>query len=429
MSGFRPSRFLCLPLCLLIVAISCNKPQAAPPAEPGNVTVTHPVVHRVMEWEDYSGYLTSPDMANVVARVSGLVVEASFREGSLVHQGEVLFVIDDRPFKADVSSKQADVKRGQAQVDLAQATLHRLDKVRETRAISEEDYDTAKANLEQAQATLAAAKAALETSQLNLQWTRVTAPINGRVSRQMVQAGNMVNGGSGQSQSTLLTTIVQVDPLYCYVNIPERVASQFQRIAEVHGKPGHVDVPCNVQLESETGYPHQGVIDFVDNRVDVNTGTVMIRGVIPNQNGVINAGAFARMRIPGSAAYDAVLIPDAAIGTEQNERFVWVLGAENAVQSRRVKLGALFGALRAITDGLTANDVVVVNGLQMARPGAKVNPQMTTIAPAVLEAIDKAYPTTLPAVNGAAVNGAGASTAPATTFPVMSAPGATGPQS
>jgi len=277
MSGPHVSRFFYfIPMYLVaVVTASCDKQQNATAPEPPNVTVTHPVQHRVMEWGEYSGYLTSPDMSNVVARVSGLIMEATFKEGSLVHQGDILFVIDDRPFKADIKSKDADVARGQAQVDLTTATLRRLEKVRETRAISEEDYDTARANLEQANATIAAAKAALQTSQLNLEWTRVTAPISGRVSRQIVQAGNMVNGGSGQSQSTLLTTIVEVDPLYCYVNIPERVAMQFQKLA-TENHQGHVNALCYVQLESETGYPHKGIIDFVDNRVDVNTGTVTI---------------------------------------------------------------------------------------------------------------------------------------------------------
>jgi len=409
MSGPRPSRFFHLiALCLLPVTTgSCNKQQNAQPPEPPSVTASYPVTRQVMDWADYSGFLTSPDMANVVPRVSGLIVDASFREGSLVNKGDILFVIDDRPFKADVNSKQADVTRGQAQVDLTTATLHRMEKVRETKAISEEDYDTAKANLEQAQATLAAAKAALETAKLSLEWTRVTAPINGRVSRQMVQVGNMVNGGGGQSQSTLLTTIVQVDQLYCYVNIPERIATTFQKLAQVHGQPGHVNVPCYIQLEGETGFPHRGNIDFVDNRVDVNTGTELIRGVMPNPNGVVNAGSFARMRIPGSAAYEAILIPDAAIGTEQSERYVLVLGPQNTVQARRVKLGELFGTMRAITEGVKPTDAVIVVGLQMARPGGKVIPQVVPISQADLEAIDKSIPATLPAATQPA-------TAPAT---------------
>jgi RND family efflux transporter MFP subunit len=405
MSGPPVPRFLhVIPLALLITTVSsCNKPPPAPPPEPPSVTISYPVVHRVMEWEEYSGYLTSPDTANVVARVSGLIVEATFKEGSLVHQGDILYVIDDRPYKADVSSKQADIEKAQAQLDLALATLHRLDKVRQSKAISETDYDTAKANVEQAQASLAAAKAALDTAQLNLEWTRVTAPINGRVSRQMVQAGNMVSGGNGQSQSTPLTTIVQVDPLYCYVNIPERVAMRFQELA-AGNKPqgvGNVRVPCYIQMENETGYPHEGLVDFVDNRVDVNTGTVLVRGVMPNVSGVINPGSFARMRIPGSAPYQALLIPDVAIGTEQNERFVLVVGADNTVQSRRVKPGALFGNLRVIVDGVKAGEAVVVNGLQQARPGAKVKPHEAPIPPGDLEALDKLMP--------------GPGTAPATT--------------
>jgi multidrug efflux system membrane fusion protein len=377
-----------------LLAQSCQGPPANKPPEPPDVTVSSPVAHEVIQWDDYSGYLSSPDMSNVGARVGGLILEARFKEGALVHQGEVLFVIDDRPFKADVDSKKADVAKAQAQVDLAEATLRRLDKVRNTKAISEEDYDTAKANLEQAQASLASAQAALETSQLNLQWTRVTAPVTGRVSREYVQPGNLVNGGSGQGQATLLTTIVAIDPLYCYINVPERAALRYQELVaeEKQANVANAHIPCYLQLEIETTYPHEGMIDFIDNSVDVNTGTVQIRGVIPNSNGVMTPGLFARMRIPGSGRYAALLIPDAAVGTEQNERFVLIVGADNVVRSQPVKLGALFGTLRSIVDGLKPGELVIVNGLQQARPGAKVNPHEAPISTAELEALEKTLP-------------------------------------
>lgn len=381
-------------LFLIAFAQSCQKPPETQPPPPPNVTVSYPLQHEVIQWDEYSGYFSSPDMSNVEARVSGLITQALFREGSLVHKGDVLFVIDDRPFKADLDSKKADVARAQAQVDLATATLRRMDKVRNTRAISEEDYDTARANLEQNQAALAGANAALETAKLNLQWTRVTAPITGRISRQYVQAGNLVNGGSSQGQATLLTTIVDIDPLYCYINVPARSALRYQELVaeEKQANVANARIPCYFQLENETTFPHEGLIDFIDNRVDVNTGTVQIRGVLTNPTGVLTPGLFTRMRIPGSGRYRALLIPDVAIGTEQNERFVLVLGPDDVVRSQPVKLGAPFGTLRSIVSGVKPGELVIVNGLQSARPGTKVNPREVQIPAAELEALEKTLP-------------------------------------
>jgi RND family efflux transporter MFP subunit len=381
-------------LLLLTLAQSCYKPPENPPPPPANVTVSYPLEHEVIQWDEYSGYFVSPDMSNVEARVSGLITQALFKEGALVHKGDELFEIDDRPFKADLDSKKADVAKAQAQVDLATATLHRMDKVRNSRAISEEDYDTAQANLEQNKAMLAGAKAALDTAQLNLQWTRVTAPISGRVSRQYVQPGNLVNGGSSQGQATLLTTIVAIDPLYCYINVPERAALRYQEMVaeEKQANVASAHIPCYFQLENETSFPHEGVIDFIDNRIDVNTGTVPIRGVLSNPTGVLTPGLFARMRIPGSGRYKALLIPDVAIGTEQNERFVLVLGLDDVVRSQPVKLGVPFGTLRSIVSGLKPGERVVVNGLQQARPGTKVNPHEAPVSTAELEALAKTLP-------------------------------------
>jgi RND family efflux transporter MFP subunit len=379
---------------IVIVAQGCDRrSEARTPPPPADVTVSYPLLHEVIQWDDYSGYLTSPDMANVAPRVSGLIVAAPFKEGSLVQKDQVLFEIDPRPFQADLDSKKADVAKAQAQVNLTSATLQRMDKVRNTRAISEEDYDTAKANLEQAKAGLAAANAALETSQLNFDWTHVTAPITGRVGRQSVEVGNLVTGG-GQSTATLLTSIVAIDPLYCYINVPERAALRYQELVvlEKHANIANAHIPCFIQLENETIYPHEGVIDFIDNRVDVNTGTVQIRGVIPNPNGVMTPGLFARMRIPGSGRYEALLIPDAAIAAEQNERYVLVVGPDNMVRQQPVKLGVLFGTLRSIVEGLAPGQAVVVNGLQHATPGTKVNPTMAPISPAQLEALENTLP-------------------------------------
>ena len=345
----------------------------APPPAPA-VTVSKPMGREVIEWDEYTGHLESPELVNVAARVSGFIEEAHFQEGALVHKGDVLFVIDDRSFRADLDSKTADVAKAVSQLELAQVHMARFEKVHGTKAISDEDYDTAKASLSQAQSVVAGAKAAEELSRLNLEWTRVVAPITGRISRKYVTEGNLVNGGVGQA--TLLTTISSVDPMYCYVDVDERTILKYQRLAQEKKRVSARDaqIPAFMQLENETTFPHEGVIDFVDNKVDPGTGTLRARGVFPNKNGYLTPGFFGRMRIPGSGRYHALLVPDSAIGTDQNIKFLLVVKADNTVDLRPVKLGALFGTLRSIEDGIGPDDRVITNGAQLARPGAKVAP-------------------------------------------------------
>lgn len=371
---------------LLVTLTSCSKSPPPPQPPPPQVTVSRPVEREVIEWDEYSGYLSSPVTSNVVARVSGLIVDAAFREGAIVRAGQQLYKIDPRPFEADLDARKADLAKAQAQQDLAQATLNRLAAVRGTRAISEESFDQARADLAQAKAAVEAAKAALETSQLNLEWTTVTAPIGGRISRKYVTVGNLVNGGSGQA--TLLTTIVSIDPIYCYINIPEATALGYKQIAieEKHTHVADARVPCFVKLENETRFEHPGMIDFVDNQIDTSTGTVQVRGVFSNPTGLLMPGLFALMRIPATGRYKAILIPDAAVNTDQNERYLLIVGPENIVQRRPVKLGAVFGALRVIVEGLKPGERVIVEGVQFARPGAKVIPHEVPVSP---ESLDK----------------------------------------
>jgi multidrug efflux system membrane fusion protein len=212
----------------------------------------------------------------------------------------------------------------------------------------------------------------------------VTAPIAGRVSRMYVTAGNQV------SVSTLLTTIVSVDPIYCYVSVPGRAFLDYQQFAarQKHEDVHREKIPCFVGLENEPGFPHEGTIDFIDNAVDSTTGTIQIRGVIPNPTGVLTPGIFARMRIAHGEPYKTLLIPDQAIGSEQSERFLLIVGKDNVVVSRTVKVGALFGGLRAILSGLNPDDLVVVNGLQKAQPGGKVTPQEVPISADALRALN-----------------------------------------
>jgi RND family efflux transporter MFP subunit len=352
--------------------------QQAPP--PPTVTVSQPLQRDVIGWDEYSGYLSSPKTVIVNARVSGLIEAAPFQEGAIVHAGDLLFKIDPRPFQADLDNKKAAVAEAKAMADRTQADYRRSTRLLDARIVAQSDFDTTKASYEGAQASLDAAEAALETSRLNLEWTEVRAPITGRISRINVTVGNLVNGGSGQA--TALTTIVSIDPMYCYLNVPESVALRYQELAleQKRSNVAGAKVPAFLQLESETSFRQQGVIDFIDNQVDVNTGTVQIRAVFANPTTLLRPGLFARVRIPSSGRYQALLIPDEAVNTDQNERYLLVVGSGNVAQRRTVKLGALFGTLRSITNGLKPGEWVVVSGMQSVMPGAKVTPQHAPIS-------------------------------------------------
>jgi membrane fusion protein, multidrug efflux system len=347
---------------------------AAPP--PPDVSVAYPVQKQVVEWDTYTGYLQAPEVANVAARVSGLVVEMPFEEGSIVKKGDVLALIDDRPFKADLDSKQADEQKAEAALAIANVTCQRLVGLQKgnSGAVSQQDLDNAAATVEQTKAAVEGAKAAVELARLNLEWCRVLSPIDGRVSYKLVTVGNLVNGGAGQA--TLLTTVQSVSPIYCYVDVDEHSVLKYQRLAAERALLSARDgkVPCYVQLASETGFPHKGVIDFLDNHVDPTTGTMRMRGILDNESGTLIPGLFARLTVPGSGRYEAVLVPDTAIGNDQSQRTLLVVGKDNKVAVRPVTLGAPFGDLRSIVSGIGAEDRIVVNGQMHARAGAAVSP-------------------------------------------------------
>jgi RND family efflux transporter MFP subunit len=381
---------LALAIVALIVALGpgCKRvvaPQAPPPS---TVTVSRPLQRDVIRWDQFSAYLSSPKTVTVSARVSGLIEQAPFQEGAIVHAGDLLFKIDPRPFQADLDNKKAAVAQAKAMAVKTKADFERSTMLLKAEVIAPADYDSTKASYGQADASLKAAEAALETSRLNLEWTEVRAPITGRVSRMNVTEGNLVNGGFGQA--TALTTIVSIDPLYCYINVPESAALRYQELA-LKDKKDNVagaNVACSLQLENETNFPHQGVIDFVDNQVDVNTGTQQIRCVFANPTTILTPGLFALTRIPTSGRYPAILIQDAAVNTDQNERYLLIVGANDVVQQRPVKLGALFGTLRSITDGLKPGERVIVNGMQSAQSGAKVIPHEVPVPTASLDALE-----------------------------------------
>jgi RND family efflux transporter MFP subunit len=346
------------------------------------VTVARPLEREVIEWDDYTGHLESVEMVEVRARVSGFIEVVHFVEGGIVKKGDLLFTIDQSLFKADFDRAKAQVAQAEAQVAQGQDNVKRAEEAVASKAISQEEYANRKYQLQAAEAALAAAKAAAETARWNLEWTKVIAPIAGRTSRAYVTAGNLINGGSGQT--TILTTITSIDPIYAYMDVDEQSVLKYQRLAQekkrISARDAHI--PIFMGLSNDPSYPHEGVVDFVDNRVDPETGTMRARGVFANPPpGYLTPGLFARLRIPGSGRYRALLIPDLAIGTDQDQHFLLIIKDDNTVERRPVKLGALFGHYRAVEEGLKPNDRVIINGLQRARPGAKINPQETQLNP------------------------------------------------
>jgi RND family efflux transporter MFP subunit len=347
------------------------------------VTIANPVVREVIEWDEYTGRLEAVEFVKVRARVGGLVTSTPFKEGSLIKAGDLLVEIDVRPYQAELDATRAAEDRAASQVKLAKIEYDRIESIPEE-ARSATEFDTAAAVLQAAQAELARAKADVAAAQLNVEWCRVQAPISGRVSRRLVTPGNLISGGSGES--TLLTTITSVDPVYCYVDADERSILKYAEMARTGERISarQARIPTYLQLADETGFPHEGYVDFVDNRVNPATGTISGRGVFSNSNGWLLPGLFARVRIPGSGRYKAVLVPDSAVVADQDSSLLLVVDAQHIVRPRPVKLGSKFGELRVIKEGITTEDHVIINGLMQARPGSEVKPVEGVISTASL---------------------------------------------
>jgi len=370
---------------------ACHKSTPPPPRPPPSVTANQPAQREVVEWDEYPGRLEAVDMVEVRARVSGYLQSVHFKEGAEVKTGDLLFVIDPRPYQAELDRTDAELKQAQTRLELAINDLARAERLLKSKAISEEEADSRSKAKREVEAAVQSARASVEMAKLNLEYTHITAPIGGRISRKMVTEGNLINAGQGQS--TLLTTIVSLDPIYCYVYADEHSVLKYQQLAR-EGKrvsAREAQIPCELGLSNEQGFPHHGVVDFVDNRVDPNTGTMRARGVFPNQDRFLTPGFFARLRVTGSAKYQALLVPDQAIGTDQAQKFVYVINQKDEAEYRPVKLGPVVDGLRVLHDGIHAGEWVVVDGLMTVRPGAKVMARKVAIA------------ASNPATNGASV--------------------------
>jgi multidrug efflux system membrane fusion protein len=375
-----------LAFCLAAAGCAQRTPQVAP-AEAPAVPVSQPVAREVTDYVDFTGRTDAIEAVDIRPRVSGYLVKMPFKEGAEVKKGDLLFEVDPRPYQAQLDQAKAQVELYKAQLQLAKTTYERDVPLVANRAISQQELDQAKAAVDEAAARIKAYEASVEVYKLNLDFTKITAPIDGQISRYYLTLGNLVN-----QDQTLLTTVVSLDPIYAYFEMDEPTILRIRRAVN----EGRIQRPENgvytvlMGLQGEEGYPHQGTVNFVNNQVNPTTGSISVRGVFPNpkpEGGtrVLSPGMFARIRLPIGRPHQALLVIDRAIGSDQGLKYVYVLDAENKVQQRRVTTGALQpDGLRVISDGLKPGDWVVVGALLQVRPRMEVRAEripMPSLAP------------------------------------------------
>jgi multidrug efflux system membrane fusion protein len=375
------SRLSCLagiaPLILLATLLAgCEqKPQAsaAPAALP--VTVSQPLKRTITDWDEFTGRFEAIPEVQVRPRVGGYITNVEFRDGAMVHQGDLLYLIDSRPFEATALQADGQLADARAKMELAKRELDRGLNLVQTSAVSEQVVDQRRQALQAAHAAEMQAEGALKAAQLNVEFTHVLAPISGRISRNLVDAGNLVQG-SDTGTSTLLTTIVALDPIYISFDVDEATYIKNNKLWFEGKRPSSRDTPNPVQvaLSGETKPSHDGTMEFLDNRLDISTGTLRSRAVVANHDLSILPGQFGRVRLIGSSPYEALLVPDTAIASDQSRKIVFVVKDDDTVEARAVELGPLDEGLRVIRTGLKAEDRVIIDGIQRARVGAKVSP-------------------------------------------------------
>jgi RND family efflux transporter MFP subunit len=343
------------------------------------VTVSAPLHREVVEYDEYTGQFAAVEYVELRARVSGYLQSHHFEEGQIVNEGDLLFVIDPRPFEAALASARGQLKQAEARVDLANRQLARAGKLRERDFVAASAYDERLQEQRVSVAAVEIAKAAVRTAELDVEFSRILAPVSGRISRREVSDGNLVSGGSGNG-NTLLTTIVSPDPIYFAFDMSEADFTAYQRAVQAGKLQSTRDaVPVFARLRDEPEWPREGRLDFVDNQVNRSAGTIGVRAVFPNPDGFLTPGQFGRIRLPGSEPYKALLVPDSAILTDQSQKIVMTVGPDGTVTPKVVRPGAMYDGLRIIRAGLAPDDKVIINGLVRARAGGKVTPQVGEI--------------------------------------------------
>jgi RND family efflux transporter MFP subunit len=361
---------------VIVAALGADRAQAQGAPAPPTVTVSTPLQKEIVEWDEFTGQFAAVDYVEVRARVSGYLTEIHFEDGQMVKQGDLLFVIDPRPYEATLAAARAQLGQGMAQLDLAQKQLERSSELKTKGFEPVANYDQRVSEVKVAAASVESAKATIRSAELNVEFTQIKAAVSGRISNHLVSVGNLVSGGEGSS-TTLLTTIVSLDPIYFNFDMSESDYLAYQRATQRGLMKSTRDnsVPVALHLTDEKGWPHEGKLNFVDNQVDRLSGTIRVRAVFPNPDFSLTSGQFGRIRIPGSEPYQAILVPDAAVVTDQSRKIVMTVRDDGTVEPKVVRTGPTYDNLRIIRSGLAATDRIVIDGLVRARPGAKVTPQ------------------------------------------------------
>lgn len=365
----------------LMATQSAHAQTAAPPAIP--VTVAAPLARTIASWDEFWGRLEPVQRVEVRPRISGFVEQVHFTDGAMVKAGDLLFTIDKRPFQIAVEVAKADIARLEAQLELAQSEVDRAEPLAKTKVLSDQVFEQRKSSLTVAQAQLAASKANLKSAELNLEWAEVRAPISGRISDKKVDAGNLV--GVGQNGATLLATIVSIDPIHFVFDVSEADYLRFSRLYQSGKRQARESgIPVKMKLSDEGDYNHQGVMNFVDNALNERSATVRARAVFDNKDGFLTPGVFGRLAVFGGES-SALLVPDAAILSDQARKIVLTVDAENKVAATVVTLGQMSDGLRVIKSGLKGDERIIIEGVAnpMVRPGVKVAPENGTIAAVV----------------------------------------------
>src|SRR5258706_7975621 len=355
---------------------SSAQPKARAAAE---VSVAEVICKQIGDSDEFTGRLEAVNAVEVRPRVSGYLQSVHFKEGAIVRQGDLLFQIDPRPFQAEVDRLKGDLSQAKAQRSRAQSDFERAEHLHNNDGMSAEEYDRRAAVRNEAEARIASTEAALRGAELNLEFTRVKAPITGRVGRAEITEGNLVEGGAGQVKP--LTSLVSLDPIYVYFDVDEQTYLKYARVTQTHGTSSHdLRSAALLGLADEDGFPHSGQVSFVDNQVSSSTGTIRLRATFANKNLALTPGLFARIRLQGGGAQSGCLARDEAVITDLNQKYVFVLGKNNTLENRPVKICPMTEGLRIVRDGLRNGDVIVVSGLQRVRPGAAVNPKKVPMA-------------------------------------------------
>jgi RND family efflux transporter MFP subunit len=369
--------FLLCSVLVVTLSLALAGCQRQPPAvaalPPPVVTVSLPLEREVTDYAEFTGRTAAVDAVEVRARVSGYLVKVNFREGSVVKKGDLLFQIDPRPFQAVFDQAKGQVAQWEAKLARAEADVARDERLLPKGAASQKDLDQAVADRGEARAAIQSTRAAVDQAALNLEFTKVTAPISGRISRYLITEGNLVT-----ADTTLLTTIVSLDPMYAYFDVDERTVLRVQELIRTgrarFARDG--EVPVALALATDKGFPHQGTLNFVDNQINPQTGTLRMRGVSPNADAILTPGLFVRVRVPIGEPHRAVLVTERAIDTDQGQKVLYVVNDQNEVVSHPISVGALHDGLRVVEEGVQPGERVIVNGLLQVRPGITVEPKL-----------------------------------------------------